>query len=50
MFDIGNALDKQILKRQENRPTVILTEPLDPRIVEASCFLSRFARLVFMAS
>jgi butyrate kinase len=50
MFDIGNALDKQILKRQNNRPTVILTEPLDPRIVEASCFLSRFARLVFLAS
>lgn len=50
MFDIGNALDKQILKRQKNRPTIILTEALDPRIVEASCYLSRFARLVFMAS
>ncbi len=49
IFDIEHALEDQILEVMNNRPTVVLTEPTDPRIVEASCFLARFARLVFLA-
>ena len=48
-FDIEGALEDQILAVMTNRPTVVLTEPLDPRIVEASCHLARYARLVFLA-
>lgn len=50
MYDIEGALDKQILDIMTNRPAVIFTEPLDPRIVEAACFLPRFARPVFLAA
>ncbi len=49
MFDINAALDKQIAEIQPTRPTVILTEPLDPRMAEAACYLARFAKLVFLA-
>lgn len=49
MFDIDGALDHQIAAIMQNRPTVVLTEPLDPRIAEAACFLGRFAKLVFLA-
>jgi butyrate kinase len=50
MFDINQALDQQILSVMKNRPTVLLTEATDPRIVEAACHLCRFARIVFLAS
>ena len=50
VFDIEHALEDQILAVMKNRPTVVLTEPTDPRIVEAACHLARFARLVFLAS
>ncbi|MBU0742461.1 butyrate kinase [bacterium] len=49
IFDIERALEDQILAVMKNRPTVVLTEPTDPRIVEAACHLARFARLVFLA-
>jgi butyrate kinase len=49
MYDIDGALDTQILEVMQNRPTVILTEPHDARVVEAACYLPRFARLVFLA-
>ncbi len=49
VFDIETALEEQILDVMKNRPTVALTEPLDPRIVEAACHLARYARLVFLA-
>lgn len=48
-FDIEQALEDQILAVMKNRPTVVLTEPLDPRVVEAACHLARYARLVFLA-
>lgn len=50
MFDINQALDSQILSVMKNRPTVLLTEATDPRIVEAACHLCRFARIVFLTS
>ncbi len=50
MFDIDGALDSQIAAIMKNRPTVVLTEALDPRIAEAACYLGRFAKLVFLAS
>ena len=50
MFDINGSLDTQILAAMTNRPTVVLTEATDPRIVEAACHLCRFARIVFLAT
>ncbi len=49
MYDIETTLDNQILARMKNRPTVIFTEALEPRIIEAACYLPRFARSVFLA-
>ncbi len=50
MYDIETSLDNQILARMNNRPTVIFTEALEPRIIEAACYLPRFARPVFLAA
>jgi butyrate kinase len=50
MFDIEGSLDRQILAEARNRPTFIFVEPLDPRIIEAACRLTRFIRPVFLAS
>jgi len=49
MFDIDGALESQLLEVMKNKPTLMLTEPTEPRIVEAACHLSRFARMVFLA-
>ena len=49
MFDIEASLDRQILAVPRNRPTVIFIEPLDPRVLEAACYLTRFTRPVFLA-
>jgi len=50
MYDIQGSLDKQILAVMKNKPAVIFTEPVDPRIIEAACHLPRFARPVFLAA
>lgn len=49
MFDIEGSLDSQILEVPRHRPTVIFIEPLDPRVLEAVCYLTRFIRPVFLA-
>ncbi len=49
MYAIDESLDRQIIQIQKNRPTIVLTEPYDSRVIEAACFLPRFARLVFLA-
>ncbi len=49
MFDIEASLDRQILAVPRNRPTVVFVEPLDPRVVEGACYLTRFVRPVFLA-
>jgi butyrate kinase len=49
MYDINSALDRQILEVQQNRPTIVISEPYDARVVQAACYLARFARLVFLA-
>lgn len=49
MYDIESSLDRQILEAMNNKPTVLFTEALDPRIIEAVCHLSRFVRPVFLA-
>jgi phosphotransacetylase len=49
MYDIAGALDSQILESMKNKPAVVFTEALDPRIIEAACFLPRFARPIFLA-
>ncbi len=49
MFDIEASMDARILAMAKNRPTVVFIEPLDPRIIEAVCHLTRFIRPVFLA-
>ena len=49
MYDIAGSLDRQILQAMNNKPAVIFTEPTDPRIIEAACYLPRFARPIFLA-
>ena len=49
MYDIESSFDQQILSVPRNRPTIVLAEALDPRIVEAACYLTRFCRPVFLA-
>lgn len=49
MFDIGGSLERQLFQVMKTKPTVILTEATEPRIIEAACHLSRFAKLVFLA-
>jgi butyrate kinase len=49
MYDIEASFDQQILAVPRNRPTIVFTEALDPRIVEAACYLTRFCRPVFLA-
>ena len=50
MFRIEEAFDTQILAVQRNRPVVVFTEPLDPRVLEAVCHLTRFIKPVLLAS
>ncbi|MDD5630366.1 MAG: butyrate kinase, partial [Elusimicrobia bacterium] len=49
MYKIEESLDSQLLALQLDRPAVIFTEPLDPRILEAICFLTRFIKPVLLA-
>jgi len=50
MFDIEGSLDHELLASGKGRPAVVFPEALDPRIIEAACHLTRFARPVFLAS
>ena len=50
MYDIEGTLDRQILKVARTRPTCVFTEALDPRVIEAACYLTRFVKPVFLAS
>ena len=50
MFDIEGSFDREILAKPRNRPTIVLTESLDSRVIEAVCHLTRFVRPVFLAS
>jgi len=50
MYDIEGSFDRQLLASDKPRPTVIFPETQDPRIIEAACHLTRFARPVFLAS
>ncbi|MBE3072594.1 MAG: butyrate kinase [Acidobacteria bacterium] len=50
MFRIEESFDSQILSAQIDRPVVVLTEPLDARILEALCYLTRYIKPVLLAS
>ncbi len=50
MFNIEASFDQQLLAAQKDRPVVVLTEPLDGRILEAVCFLTRYIKPVLLAS
>lgn len=49
MFDIEASFDRVVLSTPRDRPTAVITEALDPRVVEAACHLSRYIRPVFLA-
>jgi butyrate kinase len=49
MFDIEGTFDQQIQSFAKVRPTVVFPEALDPRIIEAVCYLVRFVRPVFLS-
>jgi butyrate kinase len=50
MFDIEASFDREILEKPRNRPAVVFTEALDPRVIEAACYLARFTRPIFLAT
>ncbi len=50
MYDIESSFDHQILAIAKDRPTVVFTEPDDPRVLEAACHLTRFVRPVFLTT
>jgi butyrate kinase len=49
MFRIEESFDAQLLAVQKSRPVVVFTEPLDPRVLEAVCHLTRFIKPVLLA-
>ena len=49
MYEIEKSFDTRILSLQKERPTVVVTEPLDPRVLEALCYLPRFIKPVLLA-
>jgi butyrate kinase len=53
MFAIEDSFDRQILSLQSarrDRPVVVVTEPLDARVLEAVCYLTRYIKPVLLAS
>jgi len=50
MFRIEESFDAQILAAQRDRPVVVFTEPLDARVLEAVCHLTRLIKPVLLAS
>jgi butyrate kinase len=50
MFRIEESFDAQILADQKDRPAVVITEPLDARVLEAVCFLTRYIKPILLAS
>jgi butyrate kinase len=50
MFQIEETFDAEMLAANKSRPTVVFVEPLDPRILEAVCHLTRFIKPVLLAS
>jgi butyrate kinase len=52
MFAIEDSFDRQILSLQsarKDRPVVVITEPLDARVLEAVCYLTRYIKPVLLA-
>jgi butyrate kinase len=49
MFKIEESFDSRILALQKDRPVVVFTEPLDARVLEAVCHLTRYIKPVLLA-
>jgi butyrate kinase len=49
MYEIEKSFDSQLTSIQKDRPVVVIAEPLDPRLLEAVCYLCRFIRPVLLA-
>ncbi|MBI5882283.1 MAG: butyrate kinase [Elusimicrobia bacterium] len=50
MYEIEKSFDTQLAAIQRDRPVVVVTEPLEPRILEAVCHLTRFIKPVLLAA
>ena len=50
MFKIEESFDTRILAEQKARPVVVITEPLDARVLDAVCHLARYIKPVLLAS
>lgn len=48
MIDIEKYLDGELAAVSRSKPAVVFSESLDPRVIEAACFLSRFLKPVFL--
>lgn len=48
MLDIEKHLDNELAAMSPSKPTIVFAESLDPRVIEAACFLSRFCKPVFL--
>ncbi len=49
MFKIEESFDRRMLAEQKDRPVVVFTEPLDARVLEAVCHLTRYIKPVLLA-
>jgi butyrate kinase len=49
MFDLEKLIENELSLIQQSKPTVVFSESLDPRVLEAACYLARFCRPVFLA-
>ncbi|MFA6318677.1 MAG: butyrate kinase [Elusimicrobiota bacterium] len=50
MYEIEKSFDAQLTAVQKDRPVAMVTEPLEPRILEAVCHLTRFIKPVLLAT
>src|SRR5512139_1815733 len=50
MYNIEQSFDTQLLAIQTDRPVAMIIEPLDARVLEAVCYLTRYIRPVLLAS
>lgn len=50
MFKIEESIDSRILAARKDRPVAVFTEPLDARVLEGICHLTRYVKPVLLAS
>jgi butyrate kinase len=48
MLDLEKLIEVELAEIQQSKPTVVFAESLDPRVIEAACYLARFCKPVFL--